>query len=138
MAQVTTFSEFSDEEVLTGYSYAQEKVGVPVDFAALRRIANEAGFTRLARQGFTPRQAASQALWAYERRNGPMTERREESYIRAVAKMLSERNKKTQAKRERETLAEEAKVASHDIERAHPLDEAVQRDLFEATKAGVH
>jgi hypothetical protein len=135
MPQVVTFREFTDDEVLVGYHYAEEKVRTPVNLSSLRRIANDAGILRLSRPGFKPRDAATQALWAYEQRNGNMTEAKSEAYIRSVAKMLSERNSKTKAKRERDALAEEAKAAAYGLNTAQNLSPTIQLELFEATRS---
>ena len=109
--QQESFREFNSSELDVGYNYAVEQCSCRVDYAALKRIGNEAGAIRKAR-GCPANEAAKKALDAYIKRNriSSMQVMRRQAYIRSVAKMLSERNPATVAKRNRE--AREAELAA--------------------------
>lgn len=106
------FREFVFAELDVGYNYALSVCGVRLDFATLRVAGNHAGAIRKAK-GVTPRVAAVEALRAYEKRNHvDIAHDRFEAYIRAIAKMMSERNPRTVTKRNRERELADIKAAS--------------------------
>jgi len=111
------FEEFSGAELDVGYDYAIDSCGVRVDYAVLKRAGNHAGGIRKARaeagKKCLPREAATEALRAYEQRNRVrVSSDRFEAYVRSIAKMLSERNPQTKEKRRREREIAEIKAAA--------------------------
>jgi|SRR3989338_4919846 len=111
------FSEFSSAELDVGYNYAISVCREQITRETLRVAGNQAGAIfkakREKQEKCDPRQAATEALRAYCRRNYlSMAMYRFNVYVRSIAKMLSERNPQTIAKRNREREAAEIRAAS--------------------------
>lgn len=128
MGQVVAFREFSDEEINAGLAHAAEKDGVTLYYSDLKRVANDAGLLRIKRK-WTPRKAVTEALWAYEKRNGKLTERKSEAFVHAFAKMLNLRSPRVAAKRAHEKQIAELGSLSELI------NPAIQRELDEMTQS---
>lgn len=109
---------FSASEIQTGLDYALEHCEEHLAPVTLGIVADTArGIFNQQKEldtEFTPRDAAYRALFIYNRDHRvSMTEERFDAYIRAFAKMMSERNPKTREKRKREraVLAAQRKTA---------------------------
>jgi hypothetical protein len=107
-----SFSEFKSDEVDVGLDYAERVLGERLNREILRVVGNHAGAIRRAEK-VVPRVAAVQALRAYERKNRiDIGYRRFEGYVRAISKMLAERNPRTREKRRRKREIADIKAAS--------------------------
>ncbi len=135
-----SFMLVSNEELDLGIKYAAKKDLVTLQHLRLRTIANNAGKYMHGAPGLTPRQAAAKAMQAYhnEYPSVQFPSPYFEGYVHAVAKIMNGRSPRVVAKRERDRKIADINLASFGIEWSKPLDPEVQRDLFEATKAGAH
>lgn len=111
------FAEFSSAELDVGYNYAIDKFHEQITRETLRIAGNQAGAIfkakREKQEQCNPRQAATEALRGYCRRNHlSMTVYRFNAYVCGIAKMFSERNPQTVAKRNRERVLAELRAAS--------------------------
>ncbi len=126
------FSLFTDEEIAVGLDYAAQKDHVSLDYGRLRRIADAAGKTRInAGVPLSPKEAATRAIKAFEREfpGSRIRERLYKGYVHAIAKMMSERNPNTHAKRRKEAEVEEILAVSHNIDSTPPIDPEINRQL---------
>ena len=111
------FSEFTSAELDIGYKYAIDVSHEQITRETLRVAGNQAGAIfkakREKQEKCDPRQAATEALRGYCQRNHlSMSIYRFNAYVRGIAKMLSERNPQTVAKRNRERVLADIQAAS--------------------------
>ncbi len=126
------FTLVTDEELQVGFDYAAKKDGITLRLERLRTLTNNAGKTRLnAGEKLTPREIAARAVRAYLRsfRGIAFTEREFQGYVHAIAKILSERNPNTKAKRLREKAAAELAAVSYGIQRTPDMDPRTQYEI---------
>lgn len=127
-----SFTLFSDEELQVGFDYAAKKDGITLRFERLRTIANNAGKTRInADERLKPREIAARAVRAYLKgyRGITFTEREFQGYVHAIAKMLSERNPNTKAKRTHEKEVADIMATSYGLEGTSNIDPEINRQL---------
>lgn len=126
------FPLFLDEEIEVGLHYAAQKDHVRLEYGRLRRLANDAGKNRInAEVKLTPKQAALRAIRGFEREYPAVRFRPEAArgYVHAIAKMLSERNPVTKAKRKRDAEAAEILALSYKIDETPEIDPELNRQL---------
>lgn len=86
------FTEFDSEEISMGLTWASAQCGVTLHHDALRIVGNEAGGLMRSLK-LNPRDATARAIRQVERRKGiTIPPERFEAYVKAVAKMLSNRS----------------------------------------------
>jgi hypothetical protein len=142
------FTLVTDSELTMAYEYVAKKDKIRLRIERLRAIANNAGKTRINAEGkLTPRQVATRAVDAYEReyRGIRIGHKEYTALVHGVAKILSERNTNTRAKRSRDKAADELKNVGYNINNTPEMNRAIQQELEEIIernkqqkKAGTH
>ncbi len=95
------FAQFETDEVQVGLDYALEKTGVKLYHSTLRAVGSTAGAIMQTRK-CGPRTAACQALHGYAQRNRfDFPEEKFEAYVRAIAKMMSDRSARARSYRKK-------------------------------------
>jgi hypothetical protein len=95
------FAEFESDEVRVGLNYALEKKGERLHHETLRVVGSTAGAIMQTKR-CAPRVAAYQALHQYAQHNRlNFAPDRFEAYIRAIAKMMSDRSVRARAFRKK-------------------------------------
>jgi hypothetical protein len=95
------FAQFETDEVLIGLDYALQHTGVKLVHDTLRIAGSTAGAI-MQEKGCKPRTAACQALHRYAQRNRlDFPHDRFEAYVRAIAKMMSDRSARARSYRKK-------------------------------------